>query len=287
MAATDDIVHLLRRTEYVARPERVAALIPGTYAAAVDDVLNVPAGGVADPGRARVPRRQQQLQPVHAGRAVVVRTDGQDVDPADPGEDGVLLARALLQRVGQGVRHRGDDAAEQAVPRQRPRQRADARPGDGDPAGDAALPRQRRQPQELAEPELRPRAARAVPARRRELHRGRRRSGDVGVDRAWPRRSSDQYVFRPSQHDSTVRTFLGQPVSNGPDVIDVVLGPDRGDRGRPERGHAGEGRGGSLPQQEVVGGVRLPGARRRRSSTPSATCSWPTTSRSRRGCVRC
>ena len=49
MAATDDIVHLLRRTEYVARPERVSALMPGTYAAAVDDVLNVPAGGVPIP----------------------------------------------------------------------------------------------------------------------------------------------------------------------------------------------------------------------------------------------
>ena len=49
MAATDEIVHLLRRTEYVARPERVAALTPGTYAAAVDDVLNVPAGGIPIP----------------------------------------------------------------------------------------------------------------------------------------------------------------------------------------------------------------------------------------------
>ncbi len=37
--------------------------------------------------------------------------------------------------------------------------------------------------------------------------------------------SSNQYVFTPSQHDSTVRTFLGQPISNGPDVINVVLGP--------------------------------------------------------------
>ena len=36
--------------------------------------------------------------------------------------------------------------------------------------------------------------------------------------------SSNQYVFTASQHDSTVRTFLGQPISNGPDVINVVLG---------------------------------------------------------------
>jgi uncharacterized protein (DUF1800 family) len=34
------IAHLLRRTEYVARPERVAALSQGTLDAAIDDVLN-------------------------------------------------------------------------------------------------------------------------------------------------------------------------------------------------------------------------------------------------------
>jgi hypothetical protein len=48
-AAADQIVHLLRRTEYVARPERVAALTVGSYAAAVDDIVNVPAGGVPIP----------------------------------------------------------------------------------------------------------------------------------------------------------------------------------------------------------------------------------------------
>jgi uncharacterized protein (DUF1800 family) len=37
--------------------------------------------------------------------------------------------------------------------------------------------------------------------------------------------SDNQYEFHPDQHDSTVRSFLGQPVSNGPEVIDVVLGP--------------------------------------------------------------
>jgi uncharacterized protein (DUF1800 family) len=37
--------------------------------------------------------------------------------------------------------------------------------------------------------------------------------------------SSNQYEFHPNQHDSTVRTFLGQSISNGPDVINVVLGP--------------------------------------------------------------
>lgn len=42
MAAVADIEHLLRRTEYVARPARVAALQPLSIEAAVDDVLAVP-----------------------------------------------------------------------------------------------------------------------------------------------------------------------------------------------------------------------------------------------------
>ena len=41
MADPAQIAHLLRRTEYVARPDRVTALSQGTLAAAVDDVLNI------------------------------------------------------------------------------------------------------------------------------------------------------------------------------------------------------------------------------------------------------
>ena len=41
MADEAQIRHLLRRTEYIARPARVAALVGGTLAQAVDDVLNV------------------------------------------------------------------------------------------------------------------------------------------------------------------------------------------------------------------------------------------------------
>ena len=40
-SSTDDITHLLRRTEFVARPARVSALTPLDLSAAVDDVLNV------------------------------------------------------------------------------------------------------------------------------------------------------------------------------------------------------------------------------------------------------
>ncbi len=42
MAAQADIEHLLRRTEFVARPSRVAALVGGTIDAAVDDILAAP-----------------------------------------------------------------------------------------------------------------------------------------------------------------------------------------------------------------------------------------------------
>ena len=38
---TDELVHLLRRTEYVAKPDRVAALSGMTRAQAVDDILSV------------------------------------------------------------------------------------------------------------------------------------------------------------------------------------------------------------------------------------------------------
>jgi uncharacterized protein (DUF1800 family) len=48
MAETFQIEHLLRRTEYVARPQRVAALTPLSLSAAVDDIMNVP----ANPGTA-------------------------------------------------------------------------------------------------------------------------------------------------------------------------------------------------------------------------------------------
>jgi uncharacterized protein (DUF1800 family) len=46
MPTQSDIEHLLRRTEFVARPARVAELLPLTLAAAVDNVLAVP----SDPG---------------------------------------------------------------------------------------------------------------------------------------------------------------------------------------------------------------------------------------------
>ncbi|MEX1105260.1 MAG: DUF1800 domain-containing protein [Ilumatobacteraceae bacterium] len=60
MADPADIAHLLRRTEFVARPGRVAALSAGTIAQAVDDIMDIGRNGVTtipssltfdDPGR--------------------------------------------------------------------------------------------------------------------------------------------------------------------------------------------------------------------------------------------
>ena len=48
MAAVADVVHLLRRCEFVARPERVAQLTPLDLTAAVDDVLDIAQNGVVD-----------------------------------------------------------------------------------------------------------------------------------------------------------------------------------------------------------------------------------------------
>lgn len=43
-----DLAHLLRRTEFVVRPERLDALAPGTVEAAVDDILDVARNGTLD-----------------------------------------------------------------------------------------------------------------------------------------------------------------------------------------------------------------------------------------------
>ena len=49
MADPIQIAHLLRRTEYVARPDRVTALSQGTLDAAIDDILNFPPDPVVLP----------------------------------------------------------------------------------------------------------------------------------------------------------------------------------------------------------------------------------------------
>ncbi|NNE12182.1 MAG: DUF1800 family protein [Ilumatobacter sp.] len=54
MPVLDDIEHLLRRTEFVARPARVAQLTPLSLEAAVDDILAVP----ANPGTAALTETQ-------------------------------------------------------------------------------------------------------------------------------------------------------------------------------------------------------------------------------------
>ena len=45
MADPSDIAHLLRRTEFVVRPERLNALVGLSREAAVDDVVNIGLNG--------------------------------------------------------------------------------------------------------------------------------------------------------------------------------------------------------------------------------------------------
>ena len=76
------------------------------------------------------------------------------------------------------------------------------------------------EPQGRAERELRPRADGAVHARRRQLHRGRRKRGRAGVHRLVDR-VDGQFAFNRNQHDAGSKTILGQTGNfDGDDVID-------------------------------------------------------------------
>ena len=180
MPAQADIEHLLRRTEFVARPGAGdRADREPTLDAAVDNILAVP----TDPGivHVHVARRT-------GSRARISPTSGSTAWRCDSprpiqekmaffwhghfcSEFGKVGSAELMREQIDLFRTRGLGNL------------AHARDDDVDAGGDDPLPRQQRQPQVVAEPELRPRADGAVPARRRQLHRGRRRGVDRGLDR--------------------------------------------------------------------------------------------------------
>jgi uncharacterized protein (DUF1800 family) len=226
VAATDEIVHLLRRTEYVARPERVAALTPGTYAAAVDDVLNVPAGGIPIPAgleyHDEANSYSQYQQAVQWWFERMARTSTRPIQEKmaffwhghfcsewgkvfDTGA--MMQQNKLFRDAGLGnVRTLAQAMAIQPA-MLRYLDNADNRKNS---------PNQNFG-RELLELFL--------------LGVGNYTEADVeAATSAWTGHGIDgttgQYVFRPTHHDSTPRTFLGRTVSTGPDVIDVVLGPD-------------------------------------------------------------
>jgi uncharacterized protein (DUF1800 family) len=224
VAATDEILHLLRRTEYVARPERVAALTPGTYAAAVDDVLNVPAGGVPIPPGLEYHdddnSYNQYQQAVQWWFERMARTSTRPIQEKmaffwhghfcsewgkvfDTGA--MMQQNKLFRDAGLGnVRTLAQAMAIQPA-MLRYLDNADNRKNS---------PNQNFG-RELLELFL--------------LGVGNYTEADVeAATSAWTGHgvnSSNQYEFHPTQHDSTPRAFLGGQVSTGPDVIDRVLGP--------------------------------------------------------------
>jgi hypothetical protein len=95
-----NVRHLLRRTEFVDRPQRVDELMRlGSIAAAVADILAVASHPPSVQFTAPADRdweRGRELTHFWLDRMA------HDSARPVPGADGVLLARALLQRVHQG-----------------------------------------------------------------------------------------------------------------------------------------------------------------------------------------
>ncbi|MGH9133967.1 MAG: DUF1800 family protein [Ilumatobacteraceae bacterium] len=226
MAAIDDIVHLLRRTEYVARPERVTELTPLTYAAAVDNVLNVPAGGIAIPAGLQVHDDgnswNQYTQAVQWWFERMARASTRPIQEkmaffwhghfcSEWGkvfDTGAMMQQNKLWR-DSGLGNVRTLAQAMAIQPAMLLYLDNAENRKSSPNQNFA--------RELLELFL--------------LGVGNYTEADVeAATSAWTGHGIDwdthQYVFRASHHDSTVRTFLGRPISNGPDVINVVLGPD-------------------------------------------------------------
>ena len=88
-----NVRHLLRRTEFVDRNERVTELLAlGSIANAVDNVLAVP----ANPPSVRV-HQDRELGARRGTHALLARPNGRWCLSSVPGADGVLLARPFLQ----------------------------------------------------------------------------------------------------------------------------------------------------------------------------------------------
>jgi uncharacterized protein (DUF1800 family) len=225
VAATADIVHLLRRTEYVARPERVAALTPGTYASAVDDVLNVPAGGIPIPAGLEYHDEDnsysQYQQAVQWWFERMARTSTRPIQEkmaffwhghfcsewGKVSDTGAMMQQNKLFRDSALGNVRTLAQAMSIQP-------AMLRYLDND-QNRKSSPNQNFG-RELLELFL--------------LGVGNYTEADVeAATLAWTGHGIDgntgQYQFRLDRHDTNPKTFLGQSISDGPDVINVVLGP--------------------------------------------------------------
>ncbi len=260
MPTQSDIEHLLRRTEFVARPARVAELLAlPTREAVVDNVLGVP----ADPGSVVLVEPSDWERSEEYTHFWLNRMAHDSPRPIQE-KIALLLARALLFRPLQGRDGRADAAADRPVPPPRDGQPALAGEDDVDPGGDDPLPRQQRQPADLAQPELRPRADGAVHARRRQLHRAGRRGVDRGVDRSH-RQLGDRRLrvarrLARQHHQDVPRSHdQRRQVAGGPDAARAR--DDRHDARH--RGGAGDGDQRRQPRPRdarCVGRVHLPQA---------------------------
>ena len=265
-----DIAHLLRRTEFVVKPARLAELTALHSRGRPSTTCSTSRAN----GNPQLPANLTYHDDDNGWEQFVFAYDWwidsmRTTAAPDAGEDDPVLARALHQLVvGRHRPRRPHDAPEPAVPDDGGRRLPVAHPGDGAGAGDARVPEQRRQPQGLAEPELRPRADGAVHPGRRQLHRG-----DVeAAARAWTGHNADW-------PNVPVPVLRQPPRQRQQDVLrhDEELerpGHHRRDPARQRRQAADRG---AVHHQEAVGLLRLSGragerdqrARRCRSSPPT------------------
>ncbi|MBI5087785.1 MAG: DUF1800 domain-containing protein [Actinobacteria bacterium] len=231
MSDPTDISHLLRRTEFGARPERVAALSSGTLEAAVDDVLNVSLNGVTTlPAYLQTedkvePYRQYQ----HAYHWWLDRM----VDRPRPFQERMALFwHGHFTSALHGIVYRTDLMMQQ-----------------NQLYRTLALDNYRDLAQRMAvEPAMLVYLSNWVNVRSapnknfaRELMElfllgaGNYSEADVdAASRAWTGHTVDaqaRYVFDPSTHDDGLKLFFGKTRNwNGPDIIDEILRDNVGTR---------------------------------------------------------
>jgi uncharacterized protein (DUF1800 family) len=227
MVAVADAVHLLRRTEFVARPERIAALGDMSREEAVDDVLDVPTdpGSVTfDPGSANWQQGQELVHywldrmahhsPRPLQEKLALFWHGHFVSSLDKSEDAHLMREQIDLYRHEGLGNVRDLAIAMST------QVAMLRYLDNN-QNFADSPNQNFG-RELMELFL--------------LGVGNYTEADVEAGTAaWTGHGdqwdTDQYVWRGERHDSTPRAFLGRttcvsadPRQHGADVIRTILG---------------------------------------------------------------
>ena len=245
MVARADAVHLLRRTEFVARPARVAALTAMSREQAVDDVLAVAAdpGSVTFGGGSANWQRGQELarfwidrmahdSPRPLQEKLGLFWHGHFVSSLDKVEDAHVMREQidLFRRDGMGnVRDLAITMSKQVAMIRYLDNNDNFKDSPNQNFG-----------RELMELFL--------------LGVGNYTEADVEANTAaWTGHGdhwdTDQYVWRPHRHDSTPRPFLGRmtcsnanPAEHGPDAIRTILSD----------GTATAGPGGGQPTREIA-----------------------------------